>query len=165
MLEPQRILQCFWGCPYCRIGVYIVEERAAKRVDDEPLEQGGCGCPVGFEEVDPAVGFECEDEGDGDCGAEDEARGSAVCCGELVAVVLVARIDGDGDAQHDHGDGTTGHLCKIVCGVVYSARAQTEEQADDEFVVVLGEDFGYAADPEPQAVADHAPRSLRIEGV
>ena len=48
--------------------------------------------------MDPSVGFEREYEGDGDCGAEDEARGSAICCGELVAVVLVACIDCEGDA-------------------------------------------------------------------
>ena len=143
--------------------MYIVEQGAAKRVDDEPLEQGGCGCPVGFEDVDPSVGFEREYEGDGDCGAKDEARGSAVCCGELVAVVLVARIHCDGDAHDDHGDGSAGYLCKAVCGVVYPAQAQGEEQADDEFVVVLNENFGYAADPEPDAVAYHAPRGLRVE--
>ena len=107
--------------------MYVVEYGTAEGVDDEPLEQGGCGCPVGFEDVDPSVGFEREYEGDGDCGAEDEARGSAICCGELVAVVLVARIDCEGDAQDDCGDGAAGHLCKVVCGVVYAAQAQAEE--------------------------------------
>ncbi len=129
--------------------MYIVEDRTAEGVDDEPLEEGGCRCPVGFEDVYPSVGFEGEYEGDGNCGAEDEARGSAVCCGELVAVVLVARVHCGGDAYHDHGDCSGGYLCKAVCGVVYPAQAQGEEQADDEFVVVLNEDFGYAADPEP----------------
>ena len=145
--------------------MYVVEHGTAEGVDDEPLEERGCGCPVGFENVDPSVGFECEYERDGDCGAEDEARGSAVCCGELVAVVLIARVHGTGDAYHDHGDGPGGYLCKAVCGVVYPAQAQGEEQADDEFVVVMYKNFGYAADPEPDAVADHAPRSLGVEGV
>ncbi len=130
-------------------GVYIVEDRTAEGVDDKPLEQRGCRCPVGFENVYPSVGFEREYEGDGDCGAQDEARGSAVCCGELIAVVLVARVHCGSDAYHDHGDGPGGYLCKAVCGVVYPAQVQGEEQADDEFVVVLNENFGYAADPEP----------------
>ena len=30
---------------------------------------------------------------------------------------------------------------------------------------MVNEDFGYAADPEPDAVADHAPRGLCVEGV
>ena len=107
--------------------MYVVEQGAAEGVDDEPLEQGSGGCPVGFEDVYPPVGFEREYEGDGDCGAEDEARGSAVCCGELVAVVLVAGVHRDGDAYHDHGDGAAGYLGKIVCGVVYPAQAQAEE--------------------------------------
>ena len=103
--------------------VYIVEDRTAEGVDDEPLEQRGGRCPFGFEDVYPSVGFEREYEGDRDCCAEDEARGSAVCCGELVAVVLVARVHCGGDAYHDHGDRSGGYLCKVVCGVVYPAQA------------------------------------------
>ena len=58
-----------------------------------------------------------------------------------------------------------GIWAKIVCGVVYPAQVQPEEHADDEFVVVVGEYLGDAADPEPQAVADHAACGVSVEGV